>query len=138
MNESAIAGQSATQSCECFEFFRRNLLITFIDTPRIGDTHRINADNKNMENNLSFMGQFNEIHTFCLLFKLNNSRITVNFEFCIKQLLCHLQKNASRNILFILTKAKSSHFSPGDTAPALRQILDQIKNRPPFVEIFLN
>jgi hypothetical protein len=30
------------------------------------------------------------------------------------------------------------HYSPVDTAPALEQILDQIKNWPPFVEIGLN
>jgi hypothetical protein len=49
-NESTIAKQSATQSCKCFQLFRRKLLIPFIDTPAIGDTRRINADNNNMEN----------------------------------------------------------------------------------------
>ncbi len=42
------AGQSATQSCKCYEFSTDELLIRLIDTPGIGDTHRIYVDKKNM------------------------------------------------------------------------------------------
>ncbi len=87
---------------------------------------------------MTFIGLFDQIHAICILLKPNNSRITVTFEFCIKQLLCYLQKSASRNILFIFTNARSSNYSLRDTSPAFEQILDQIKNRPPFVEISLN
>jgi predicted GTPase len=90
INEINKIGQSATQQCKAYCFTYGDILIRLIDTPGVGDTRGIEQDKMNFANLLSFIGEYDEIHLICILLKPNNSRITVTFEFCVKQLLCHL------------------------------------------------
>jgi GTPase SAR1 family protein len=135
INEINKIGQSATQQCKAYCFTYGNILVRLIDTPGVGDTRGIEQDKMNFANLLSFIGEYDEIHLICILLKPNNSRITVTFEFCVKQLLCHLQKSASKNMIFLFTNARSTFYRPGDTSTSLREILKEIQSRPPFVEI---
>ncbi|XP_031357775.1 uncharacterized protein LOC116181523 [Photinus pyralis] len=127
-NELIEVGVSATQSCRSYVYpiqggkFR----IRLIDTPGIGDTRGINQDNINFENILSFIGEMQQLNAICILLKPNNSRLTVMFEFCIKQLLSRLEKSASRNLIFIFTNTRSTFYRPGETLPALKKLLGAI------------
>ncbi|CAG2163202.1 unnamed protein product [Oppiella nova] len=47
----------------------------------------------------------------------------------------HLNKSAADNILFLFTNARSTQYAPGDTGPALKQFLSDIKGEYPFVDI---
>jgi len=134
-NENQDAGQSATQSCKSYKFPFQGGVIRLIDTPGIGDVRGIEQDKINMENILGFIGQHDELHGICILMKPNNSRLTVSFTFCIKELLCHLQKNASRNIVFVFTNSRGTFYKPGDTAPTLKAVLKDIESSPPYVSI---
>ena len=53
-------------------------------------------------------------------------------------MLSHLDKSASRNIIFLFTNARSTFFAPGDSAPALREILKAVREQPPYVGIKFN
>ena len=135
-NESTDVGQSCTQQCKSYVFpFDRKITIRLIDTPGVGDTRGLDQDRLNFDNILQYISRFDELHCICILLKPNNAKINVLFEFCIKQLLCHLQKSASRNIVFLFTNARSTFYRPGDTAKPLRKILSDIKSSPPFVDI---
>jgi len=128
-NESnaAIQGQSATQMCRDYVFSINDSKIRFIDTPGMGDTRGIDQDAYNVENILSFIGQHDFLHAICILVKPNNPRLTPTFKFVIMQLLSQLERSASKNIIFVYTNARSTFYSPGDTAPAIEEVLKEIK-----------
>lgn len=135
INENTSAGQSATQACKSYLFPFDNLAIRLIDTPGIGDTRGIEQDKENLENMLAFIAKHDDLHGICILLKPNECRLTVSFSFCIKELLCHLQKDAARNIMFVFTNSRATFYKPGDTAPTLKTILDEIERSPPHVRI---
>ncbi|KAK5640081.1 hypothetical protein RI129_010892 [Pyrocoelia pectoralis] len=127
-NELVEIGVSATQSCRSYVYpiEGSKVRIRLIDTPGIGDTRGINQDNMNFENILSFIGEMKQLNAICILLKPNNSRLTVMFEFCIKQLLSRLEKSASRNLIFIFTNTRSTFYRPGETMPSLKKLLGTI------------
>lgn len=136
-NESIIPGASATQSARSY-IFDAGIRIRLIDTPGIGDTRGIGKDEENFDRLLTVIGELQEIHGICILLKPNNARLTVLFEYCIKQMLSRLQKDASNNIMFLFTNSRSTFYRPGDTVTPLKQILDQIKSKPPHIDIPFN
>ena len=73
-------------------------------------------DKENFQNILAHLSYYNEIHGICILLKPNNSRLTVMFQFCIKELLTHLHKSAADNIVFCFTNARNTNYRPGDKA----------------------
>lgn len=130
-NENGDAGQSATQSAQAYVFplKNENAFLRIIDTPGIADTRGLVQDNTNFEDTLQFIAGYDELHAICFLLKPNNPRITVQFEFCIKHLLSRLEKSASKNIVFIFTNSRGSFYRPGDTLPALKQVIKGIEKK---------
>ncbi|KAK4872828.1 hypothetical protein RN001_014857 [Aquatica leii] len=128
-NESIEVGASATQACRSYVYPVKgsNLKIRLIDTPGVGDTRGIEQDNVNFENVLSFIGELKYLNAICILLKPNNSRLTVMFEFCIKQLLSRLEKSASENLIFVFTNTRSTFYRPGETLPSLKKLLGTVK-----------
>ena len=134
-NEEWIQGQSATQKCKSYLLPFGNRQIRLIDTPGIGDTRGLEQDKLNFVEMLNFIEQFPYIHCVCILLKPNNARLTMIFEFCIKQLLMNLPITANKNIVFLFTNTRGSFYRPGDTGPALVSLLGRIKAIPPYVSI---
>ncbi|GAB6030236.1 hypothetical protein CHUAL_005912 [Chamberlinius hualienensis] len=128
-------GEAATRFPCCYEFPLGDKKIRIIDTPGIGDPDGINKDRENFDNILSFISTFDNLHCICILLKPNCARLTITFDFCIKQLLCHLHKDASKNIVFVYTHSRSTFYRPGDTGPILKKMLVGINKRPPYVTI---
>lgn len=106
-----------------------------IDTPGIADCRGVKQDKFNMKNILQFLSNFKELNAICVLLKPNNAKVSVLFKYCILELLTHLNKSACDNILFLFTNARGTFYQPGDTARALRMILEEIRLKPPNVEI---
>lgn len=94
------AGQSATQKTTVYPLYIGNTLVRLIDTPGIGDTRGIEQDRKNMVDVLSVLRNYDKLHGILILLKPNNSRLTVMFRFCVKELLTHLHRSAARNMVF--------------------------------------
>lgn len=136
-NENKEVGESATQETKVYTFPLpdKSTFIRLIDTPGIADTRGIEQDNLNIENILRQLEKYNELHAVCILLKPNNARITVQFEYCLKQILSRLEKSVCSNIVFIYTNSRSSFYRPGDTHPALKKVLEEIKSKPPHVAI---
>ncbi|KAI4462504.1 50s ribosome-binding gtpase [Holotrichia oblita] len=134
-NESIVPGASATQSARSYVFETGDVRIRLIDTPGIGDTRGISKDEENFDRLLTVIGELKDIHGICIMLKPNNARLTVLFEYCVKQLLSRLQKDASQNIMFLFTNSRSTFYRPGDTITPLLSILDEIKSKPPHITI---
>ena len=134
-NESFEVGQSSTQTARSYKIRIGNGNLRLIDTPGIGDTRGITKDEENFDRLLATIGELENIHGICVLLKPNNARLTVLFDYCIKQLLSRLQKSASQNIIFIFTNSRSTFYRPGDTAGPLKKILENIASKPPHVVI---
>ena len=122
-NEELETGMSATKEPRSYVFNVGGAKVRLIDTPGIGDCRGIEEDNKNLDNVLSYLTYYDEIHAICILLKPNNSRLTSMFRFCIQELLVQLHSSAKDNIVFCFTNARETFYQPGDTLPALNKAL---------------
>lgn len=121
-------GQSATQSTEVHTVNIGKTRVRLIDTPGIGDTRGVDQDNSNMNDILTVLRTYNNLHGVLILLKPNAARLTVMFRFCIKQLLTHLHRNAANNIVFGFTNTRGSNYKPGDTFKPLNALLSEYKD----------
>lgn len=126
-NEIHTAGHSATQTARVYPLKTNTRVIRVIDTPGIGDSRGPIRDKQNFENILATISELDELHGICILLKPNNARLNVFFRFCIKELLTHLHREASKNIIFCFTNSRSTFYRPGDTMPALIALLKEDK-----------
>lgn len=120
-----VKGQSATQKTTVYPLYIGNTLVRLIDTPGMGDTRGIEQDRKNMVDVLSVLRNYDKIHGILILLKPNNSRLTVMFRFCVKELLTHLHRSAARNMVFGFTNTRGSNYQPGDTFRPLEALLSE-------------
>ncbi|XP_041471857.1 uncharacterized protein LOC121421261 [Lytechinus variegatus] len=126
-NEVQETGKSATKEPRSYVFTVGDVRLCLIDTPGIGDCGGIEQDEINMQNILSHLTHYPEIHAICILLKPNNARLTVMFRFCIQELLVQLHNSAKNNIVFCFTNARQTFYQPGDTLPALNEELAKKK-----------
>ncbi|CAM4813124.1 unnamed protein product [Rotaria magnacalcarata] len=120
-------GRSCTQQCRSFVFPVGDKNLRIIDAPGIGDTRGLEQDTKNFHEILTYISQYEHLNGICILLKPNEERLTILFRFCINELLRHLHKSASENIIFVFTNARATFFKPGATSKILRALLDQHK-----------
>ncbi|KAF8850415.1 hypothetical protein BDZ45DRAFT_731598 [Acephala macrosclerotiorum] len=116
-------GLSATQQTTVYPVTVGSYTIRLIDTPGIGDTRGISYDKKNMADLLSTLSGYENLHGILILLKSNNSRLTVTFNFCMKELLTHLHRSAAVNMAFGFTNTRISNYAPGDTFGPLSALL---------------
>ncbi|KAI1802416.1 hypothetical protein F4811DRAFT_573088 [Daldinia bambusicola] len=116
-------GASATQRTTVYPVTIGNRTIRLIDTPGIGDTRGIQYDKKNMADILTTLSSYDDLHGILILVKSNNARLTVTFNFCMKELLTHLHRSAANNIAFGFTNTRISNYTPGDTFGPLSTLI---------------
>jgi len=121
-------GDSATQQTSVYPINIGSKTIRLIDTPGIGDTRGVQFDKKNMADILATLNSYEELHGILILLKSNNARLTIVFEFCVKELLTHLHRTAVNNIAFGFTNTRISNYTPGDTFGPLETLLAQQPN----------
>ena len=85
---------------------------------------------KDFEDILAYISQFEYLNTICILLKPNEERLNVLFHFCIciKELLRYLFIHARENIMFILANARATNFEPGSSALLLGKLLQTLKD----------
>lgn len=127
-NEETRAGQACTQYPKSHLVTIGKERIRIIDTPGIGDPRGVEQDKTNVDNILRFVSGLEEIHGICLLLKPNNSRLTPFFKFCVMEILAHLHKSSVHNLLFCFTNTRSTFYKPGDTYPAMKELLAEIND----------
>lgn len=116
-------GHSATQKTLVHTVHIGNRIVRLFDTPGIGDTRGARQDTENMADILSVLSNYDKLHGILILLKPNNSRLTVMFRFCIKELLTHLHRDAAQNMVFGFTNTRGSNYKPGDTFEPLKREL---------------
>jgi hypothetical protein len=129
-------GQSVTQHCKShtIDLDRINgKKLCIIDTPGFGDTRGIDQDDVNMQHVLKYIDNVSHLNAVCFLLKPNSSKLNVFFRTCFTQLINLLGPNGRQNIIFCFTNARSTFYTPGNTAPLLRAMLDSLSiNDIPF------
>jgi GTPase SAR1 family protein len=116
-------GQSATQKTLVHSVQIGSYTVRLFDTPGIGDTRGASQDAKNMADILSVLSNYEKLHGVLILLKPNNSRLTIMFKFCIKELLTHLHRDATQNMVFGFTNTRGANYKPGDTFQPLENEL---------------
>ena len=122
-NERSSPGQSCTKLPKSYVFPFDDVAIRLIDTPGIGDTRGIEKDKENFKNILTHIATLDELHCICILFKPDTARLTVLFEYCIKELLTNLHQDACRNVVTCFTNCRGTLYRPGDTLSTLREFI---------------
>ncbi|CAF3670281.1 unnamed protein product [Rotaria sordida] len=116
-------GQSVTQHCQSYVFTRNNgdgRKVRIIDTPGFGDTRGLDQDEQNMEHILQYINNLTHLNAICFLLKPNLSRLNIFFRTCFIQLFSLLSPTVRNNIIFCFTNARSTFYTPGNTAPLLK------------------
>lgn len=136
-NEHLETDQSATQDVKTYVFkiYNNQCRVRLIDTPGLQDTRNVGQDSINCENILAYIGQLHHLHAICFLFEPDMARNTVVFRYCIDQMLSKLDKSASKNIIFVFTNTRGTNYQSGETKNLLQKIVDELKNKPPNVDI---
>ncbi|UKZ53836.1 hypothetical protein TrVGV298_007638 [Trichoderma virens] len=117
-------GNSATQKSAVYPVTIGARTYRLIDTPGIGDTRGLSYDKENMADILKTISSYDKLHGILVLVKSNNARLTVTFRFCVKELLTHLHRSATKNMAFGFTNTRISNYAPGDTFKPLKALLD--------------
>jgi GTP-binding protein EngB required for normal cell division len=121
------SGQSVTQDCKSYLFsLNDGTRLCLIDTPGFGDTRGFCQDQINMEKILKYLNHLKHINAICFLLKPNSSRLNIFFRSCFTQLIQFLGPNISHNILFCFTNSRSTFYSPGDTAPLIKSLINSL------------
>ncbi|KAL9046330.1 MAG: hypothetical protein Q9214_000810 [Letrouitia sp. 1 TL-2023] len=116
-------GESATQRTMVYPVTLGDTVIRLIDTPGIGDTRGVEKDKENMSNILGMLSNFDKLHGILFLLKSNSSRLTLMFRFVMEELLTHLHRDATLNMVFGFTNTRISNYMPGDTYTPLDNLL---------------
>lgn len=127
-NERQEIGRSATSEPTgyCFTFGTEGHLLRIIDTPGIGDTDGVEVNKRNLENIFLFMQTIEFLHGIIIIVKGNESRKSVQFKFCIVELLSHLHKSAVENIVFCFTHSQiAGTIGIGDGFVTTRSFLNE-------------
>lgn len=122
-------GHSTTRDPHTYPFNYKNILLRLIDTPGIGDSEGIEQDKKNFAAVLQHLGQYKEVHAIWILLKPDVAVLTDSFKYCIGEMLTHLHRDAAKNILFCITHARGSNYQTGDTGPAVRKFIEEIRQK---------
>ena len=127
------SGQSVTQRCKSHYFSTgTGTRIHMIDTPGMGDTRGPEQDDLNLQHILSYVNELSHLNAICVLLKPNESRLNIAFRSCLTQLVYFLGENIHENIVFCFTNTRSTFYTPGDTGPLLKKMLQTlpVKNIP--------
>ncbi|CAF1116537.1 unnamed protein product [Rotaria sordida] len=124
-------GQSVTQHCKSYVFTlkddkNRDQKLRIIDTPGIGDTRGSSQDDVNLQHILSYVNNLTHLNAICILLKPNNVRLNIFFRSCFIQLIDLLGENTRDKIIFCFTNSRSTFYTPGSTAPALKTLLESL------------
>ncbi|XP_054152484.1 uncharacterized protein LOC128951256 [Oppia nitens] len=138
-NESCnVEGESVTRGCVTYCFTHDCHTIRLIDTPGVGDTRGLDQDKDNLDCILRFIAQYDVLHLICILMRPNQERLTPGFEYCFRELLRHLQKDASKNMVFLFSNTRATGYKPGTTRALLSRMLATIESQSPDVCLTLD
>ena len=122
-NEIGETGDSQTQFPQEYLIETETEDYCLIDTPGIGDSRGIHKDKENFANILAFLANYKKLNAVVVLVKPNISRLTVAFKFCVVELLTHLHRSLTDNIIFAFTNSRGTFYRPGDSFPVLKKLL---------------
>ncbi|XP_022906373.2 uncharacterized protein [Onthophagus taurus] len=122
-------GQSATQKPFIYTFNdeEHGIILEVIDTPGVGDTRGLDYDTMNSEMTLSLISELPSIDGICILLKPDVTRLTPEFEVCLKQIFEQLDKNIIKNTVFLYTHGRMRNFKCADTDACLRKLFADIQ-----------
>ena len=123
-------GQSVTQQCRSYEFTtNKKTKIRIIDTPGFGDTRGVEQDEYNMKNITDYINRLPHLNAVCLLLKPNGSRLNIFYRTCLLQFYSLMKARfPTQKVAFCFTNARSTFYTPGDTVPLLKEMLNTISD----------
>ncbi|CAF3794771.1 unnamed protein product [Rotaria sp. Silwood1] len=89
----------------------------------MGDIRSLEQGYLNMGHILSFITNLSHLNAVCILLKPNESRLNIVFRTYFTHLVEFLGENMRHNIIFCFTNTRSTFFTPGITAPLLKEVL---------------
>ncbi|KRT83218.1 50S ribosome-binding GTPase, partial [Oryctes borbonicus] len=125
-NECRESASSGTKEPMLHEVRYKNKTLRIIDTPGLGDTKGINADHGNTKKLIDFIEQLEHVNAVCILLKPTNCKLNALFNFCIQNILSHLNRDVVNNVIFVFTNSRGSSFKPGEALQPLKAAIASI------------
>lgn len=125
----AHPGQSVTQHCRPYAFNLKNSdgrKLQIIDTPGFIDTRGLAQDDYNMEHICQYLKKLSHLDVVCFLLKPNESRLNIFFRLCMARLFDIAGPNIAKKIVFCFTNSRSTFYTPGNTGPLVKQVLQSL------------
>ncbi|CAF4402419.1 unnamed protein product, partial [Rotaria sp. Silwood2] len=118
-------GQSVTQNCRSYVFPLKDTQTTIrmIDTPGVRDVRGLTQDDLNVQHIISYISNLSHLNAICILLKPDESRLNIIFRSYLDRLLNFLGEDARNNIIFCFTNTRAMFFTPGNTAPLLKEMI---------------
>ena len=128
-SQVVAVGESITQMPDEYIFQYQNTKIVIIDTPGLLDTKDVGrnthaTDKEHVNDILRLLSAYNEIHAICIVLKANETRLSAAFTYVISEILKHLNRTASNNVIFFLTNA-GTRFKSEKTQALLQKFLSE-------------
>ena len=106
-----------------YRFPTRYGTVRIIDTPGVGDVLDVVQENINFQLVLNHIADIEELHCIIIVLKSTQSRRSIHFDYCIKQLLTYLHKDACQNIVFYFTHGRGENYRGGEAISVLYDFL---------------
>ena len=82
----AKAEWNSTTLCRSFLSPIGDRQLRLIDTPSVADEQGCQRDNDNLQEFLAFIGQYDHSNDVCVLLKPNETKMSVQFRFCLSEI----------------------------------------------------
>jgi len=136
-SHAAEVGESVTQMPGVYSFEYKNTQINLIDTPGMNDTQDTSdhdKDKQHVNDILSILSTYDEIHAICILVKASENLLSKALKYTLTELLGHLDKDACNNVIFVFTYAASTNFNPVKIQKILQKFLKDKEVRIPLTK----
>uniref|UniRef100_A0AC34EZT6 G domain-containing protein n=1 Tax=Panagrolaimus sp. ES5 TaxID=591445 RepID=A0AC34EZT6_9BILA len=128
-NENFNSAYSCTQEPRVYQFLNDEVEFNVIDIPGIGDTSGMFQDAINIRRIADKIQQFTEIHGIFILFKAAEPRLTNDLRYNLNETLMMLHRNATPNVMFVITNARGQDYGPGSARNTLEEYVADLEAR---------
>ena len=117
---------SCTLKPRVYSFRCRDIEFNIIDVPGLADTGGIHQDQINKKAIIREVGRFTEIHGICIVVSASTPKLTIEFTFCLNEILSSLNKSSIRNIMFVVTNSAGYGYNGGLVADPLSEYINKL------------
>ena len=120
---------SCTLEPRVYEFLSDEIEYHVMDVPGIGDVDGTEQDSRNKAAILRKLKEFKVLHGIFILLNSVGPRLTPEIKSCYNEILMELHRNATPNIMFVVTNSRSANYLPGTAMTPLKTYVEELAEK---------